>query len=611
MIKNKIGMDPGKKYLHYLQQFPVNLSNRTWPDKFLATPPVWCSVDLRDGNQALMNPMDQANRLEMWNLLTRIGFKHIEIGFPSASKIDFDFARHIIENNLIPGDVVIQALTQSREHLIEDTFRALDGAPRAIVHLYNSTSKAQRDIVFNKARAEIIEIMKRGAEQIKELAAQSDTEIILEYSPESFTGTELDFSLEICQAVEEVWNPGPRRKLIINLPSTVEMSTPNIYADMIEWMCRELGENEHRIISLHTHNDRFGGVVSAEFGLLAGGTRVEGTLFGNGERTGNLDLVTLALNLYTQGIDPGLDFSDIPSIRRTVERCIGIPVHPRHPYAGDLVLTAFSGSHQDAIAKGLRVRLERIDKIKSEGGTEHDVAWDVPYLPIDPKDIGREFEPIIRVNAQSGKGGIAFTLEEKYGFSMPKRMHSEFARAVQLIADKTAKEVHREEIWGIFERNYLKVDGPLKLDRFVAVDLEERGSSYVNSDSRNEFITSGDVDNICETALIQGTLTFHFQGSKYTLVGFGNGPIDAAKHALEKLGFRFRLEDYHSHTLGRDSNAKCATYIGIITEKLELVYGIGVHTSTDRANLKALICAVNRAFPDALEAKIRDFHAST
>lgn len=570
------------KYSSYLSQFSLPSFVRSWPDKEITTAPIWCSVDLRDGNQALINPMDHGKRIKMWELLLDIGFREIEVGFPSASKIDYDFVRHLIERKLIPSNVAIQVLTQAREHLIDATFKSLHGAKNAILHLYNPTSKTQRRVVFQKDKAEIISIMLQGVRRIKKLSAETDTQITLEYSPESFTGTELDFALEICKAVEEIWEPTPENKVVINLPSTVEMSTPNIYADMIEWMCKNLGNVENRILSIHTHNDRAGAVVSAEFAQMAGGQRVEGTLFGNGERTGNVDIVTLALNLYTHGIDPGLDFSNLPKIKEIFEDCTGMEVHDRHPYAGDLVLTAFSGSHQDAISKGLRARGELIAAGLKNGVSEENIPWDIPYLPIDPVDIGRNFEPVIRVNALSGKGGVAFVLAQDFGYNMPKRMHPEFTQTVQALADETAKEVSPQQIWELFEKLYLYVAKPIRLVKFKSTECE---------------FSSPDDEKVIYTIAIKGVLTVLINGREYVLEGIGNGPIDAAKHALETLGLRFQIDDYHSHTLGHSSNAMGASYVGIMTESFDLVYGVGISTNTDRANILALICAVNRAFP--------------
>src|SRR5688572_8087169 len=437
--------DPTKKYRPFA---PIDLSARTWPDKVIKTPPLWCSVDLRDGNQALIEPMDAARKRRMFDLLVRTGFKEIEVGFPAASQTDFDFVRELIERNLIPDDVIIQVLTQARPELIERTYESLRGAKRAIVHLYNSTSTVQRRVVFGLDRAGIINIAVQAARVVRDLAqAQAGTDWRFEYSPESFTGTELDFAVEICDAVNEVWQPTPERKVIINLPATVEMATPNIYADQIEWFGRNVAKRDSIVLSLHPHNDRGTAVAAAELGVMAGADRVEGTLFGNGERTGNVDIVTLALNLYSQGVHPDLDFSNINEAARCAEYCNQLPIHPRHPYVGDLVFTAFSGSHQDAIRKGLAARTEG-------------EAWEVPYLPFDPRDVGRTYESVIRVNSQSGKGGIAYLLERDYGLVMPRRLQIEFSQVVQAVADATGKELASEQIWQLLEQEYLVGRGP-------------------------------------------------------------------------------------------------------------------------------------------------------
>ena len=437
---------PSDKYRPFS---PIDISDRTWPGRVITAPPTWCSVDLRDGNQALIEPMDPARKLRMFQHLVQIGFKEIEIGFPAASQTDFNFVRQLIEENLIPDDVTVQVLTQARPELIARTFESLEGARRAIVHLYNSTSTTQRRVVFRLDRAGIVDIAVKGAEVIRDLAAQRPgTEWVFQYSPESFTGTELDFAVEICDAVTAVWQPTPDHKAILNLPATVEMATPNIYADQIEWFSRHVARRDSVIISLHPHNDRGTGVAAAELAMMAGAERVEGTLFGNGERTGNVDIVTLALNMYTQGIDPKLDFSDINAVARTAEFCNQLPIHPRHPYVGDLVFTAFSGSHQDAIKKGLAA----LDK---QG------IWDVPYLPIDPADVGRTYESVIRVNSQSGKGGVAYLLERDYQLVLPRRLQIEFSRVVQEAADTSGKELTSQELWALFEAEYLSSTGPI------------------------------------------------------------------------------------------------------------------------------------------------------
>src|ERR1700749_2826552 len=438
--------NPSDKYRPFA---PINLPDRTWPGRTLTAPPTWCSVDLRDGNQALIEPMDSARKMRMFKQLLKIGFKEIEIGFPSASQTDFNFTREIIEGDLIPDDVTVQVLTQARADLITRTFESLQGAQRAIVHLYNSTSTLQRRVVFKLDRPGIVDIAVKGAELIKQLAdARPETDWIFQYSPESFTGTELDFAVEICDAVTAVWQPTPARKVILNLPATVEMATPNIYADQIEWFGRHIARRDSVVISVHPHNDRGTGVAAAELAMMAGAERVEGTLFGNGERTGNVDIFTLALNLYTQGIDPKLDFSDINTVARCAEFCNQLPIHPRHPYVGDLVFTPFSGSHQDAIKKGLAAL--------DPGG-----QWDVPYLPIDPADVGRTYESVIRVNSQSGKGGVAYLLERDYQLVLPRRLQIEFSRVVQSAADTTGKELSSQELWALFCAEYLSTGGPM------------------------------------------------------------------------------------------------------------------------------------------------------
>ncbi|NLF24610.1 MAG: 2-isopropylmalate synthase [Deltaproteobacteria bacterium] len=562
-------MDPEGKYAPYLSTFKVENPQRTWPDRTITAAPIWCSVDLRDGNQALVQPMDQRRKLTMWEMLLKLGFKEIEIGFPSAAAVEFSFTRYLIENKLIPEDVTIQALTQARSHLIERTFEALDGAKRAIVHLYNSTSELQRRVVFGKNRSEIIDLMIAGAETIKSLAQKTSTEIMLEYSPESFTGTEMEFAVEICNAVIDVWKPTPDRKIIINLPATVELSTPNIYADQIEIFCRNIKERESIIVSIHTHNDRGTAVAAAELALMAGAERVEGTLLGNGERTGNLDMITLALNLFSQGVDPNLDLRQIKEIRAVVESCTGLSISPRHPYAGDLVFTAFSGSHQDAISKGIRAM--------QENGT---TRWEVPYLPIDPADIGRKYEPLIRINAQSGKGGVAYVMQHEFGYELPKLMHPEFSGIIQSISDKSGAEVTPKQVWDAFYSTYLSVEEPLKFIRFH--------SEHGRHETDAELV---DYDTV------KATLVVEFHGYPHTLEGHGNGPVDACKRALENLpGIKFRLVDFAEHSLSAGSDAEAAAYIGIEFDgKPGRIYGVGKHPNTERANILALICAVNRA----------------
>src|SRR5579859_6078817 len=479
--------NPSTKYRPFS---PINLEDRTWPSRVISAPPTWCSVDLRDGNQALIEPMDGARKRRMFDMLVKIGFKEIEVGFPAASQTDFDFVREIIEQDLVPDDVTIQVLTQARPELIARTYESLKGARRAIMHVYNSTSVAQRRVVFRLDRAGIIDIAVRGAAAVREHALrQRDTEWVFQYSPESFTGTELDFAVEICDAVNAVWEPTPQRKSILNLPATVEMATPNVYADQIEWFLRHIRARDSLVLSVHPHNDRGTAVAAAELAVMAGAERIEGTLFGNGERTGNVDIVTLALNLYSQGIDPKLDFANINEAARCAEACNQLPIHPRHPYVGDLVFTAFSGSHQDAIKKGLAAR------------AEHDI-WDVPYLPIDPSDLGRSYDSIIRVNSQSGKGGVAYLLERDYQLVMPRRLQIEFSRVVQSAADTTGKELSSQELWALFSSEYLSTDGPL---------------GYRS----HQLTTSGDGAD-----RERMTLQLQDGGAAVILHGAGTGPID-------------------------------------------------------------------------------------
>ncbi len=551
----KVGaqLPPAAKYRAFA---PVDLPNRTWPDKQITEAPIWCSVDLRDGNQALAIPMSIDEKLEMFALLVEIGFKEIEIGFPSASQIEFDFCRRLIDENRVPDDVSIQILVQCREDLIRRSFEALQGAKSAIVHIYNSTNPAQRKIVFGMSPAQIQEIAVNGARLVRELADQNpQTEWTLQYSPESFVLTELEFSLAVCEAVSDVWEPTPTRKIILNLPTTVESSTPNVHADQIEWFCRHLSRRDSSVISLHTHNDRGTGVASTELALLAGADRVEGTLFGNGERTGNLDVVTVALNLFSQGVDSNLDFSDLPRIREIYERNTRMDVHARHPYAGDLTFTAFSGSHQDAINKGFAAQ-------NPEG------AWEVPYLPIDPKDIGRNYEAIIRYNSQSGKGGVAFLLEQNYGFDLPKAMRVEFGKIMNAYADKLGREIAASEIYDEFRREYLDLKAPLELLSFRSSE-REKGVKITARLKRGE-------ENL-------------------ELVGNGNGPIDAFVSALQSAGLGdFAFKAYAEHSLGDGANSTAASYVAIEKGGVT-VWGAGVDSSIERASILATLCALNRA----------------
>ena len=537
--------------------FPrVELPDRTWPDQQLTRAPIWCSVDLRDGNQALAIPMSVEEKLEMFALLCEIGFKEIEIGFPSASDIEFEFCRRLIEENRVPDDVSVQVLVQCREPLIRRTFEALEGARRAIVHIYNSTNPAQRKLVFGMTKGQIRDIAVEGARLVKELAAaRPQTAWVLQYSPESFVLTELDFSLEVCRAVSEVWEPTPERKIILNLPTTVESSTPNVHADQIEWFCRHLPDRENAIISLHTHNDRGTGVASTELALLAGAERVEGTLFGNGERTGNLDIVTVALNLTAQGIDSELDFSDLPRVREIYERTTRMEVPPRSPYAGDLVFTAFSGSHQDAINKGFAAQ-------------QADEFWAVPYLPIDPKDIGRNYEAIIRYNSQSGKGGAAFLLEQNYGFNLPKSMKVDFGAVMNRYADKVGREVLATEVYELFKREYLDASAPFAYESFRSHEDDE--GVHIQSRVRHN-------------------------GELLELSGVGNGPIDAFVTALREAGApEFSFVSYAEHSLSGGAGAQAAAYVEIKSNGVN-VFGAGVDASIERASIKAVLGALNRA----------------
>jgi 2-isopropylmalate synthase len=539
---------------------PVQLPDRQWPNRVLTQAPTWCSVDLRDGNQALIEPMGPERKQRLFKLLVKLGLREIEVGFPAASQTDFDFTRLLIEDQLIPAEVSIQVLTQSREHLIRRTFEALHGARQVIVHLYNSTSPLQRRVVFGQDRAGIIDIAVRGAELIQSIAADySETQWMFQYSPESFTGTELDFALEICEAVNEVWQPTPDHKVILNLPATVEMATPNVYADQIEWFCRHISRRDAIILSVHPHNDRGTAVAAAELAMLAGADRVEGTLFGNGERTGNVDIVTLALNLFTQGIDPQLNFSDINAVVREVEYCNQMPVHPRHPYAGDLVFTAFSGSHQDAIRKGLA----------ANAGSP---VWEVPYLPIDPADVGRTYEAVIRINSQSGKGGVAYVMEKDYGLNLPRRLQIEFSQIVQAIADATGKELAPAAIRAAFQAEYL--------------DLKEPYSFVEHRDTPDGRIAESN----------RLTATIRYKGRERIIAGTGNGPIDAFVDAMRRhCGVDIKLVDYHEHAIGAGADATAVSYVEIRAADGSSIFGVGLHGNIVTASLQAVLSAVNRA----------------
>jgi 2-isopropylmalate synthase len=540
----------------------IDLPDRKWPSNSITKAPIWCSVDLRDGNQALITPMNMDKKLSLFALLLKLGFKTIEVGFPSASKVEFDFLRKLVDDKLIPDDVTVQVLVQAREHLIERTFESLKGVKKAIVHLYNSTSVAQRKIVFKKSQEEIIALALEGVDLVKKYAANHDGEIILEYSPESFTGTELEFAARICNAVTARWGISKDRPVVINLPATVEVATPNIYADQIEWMSKHLDNREHVLISTHTHNDRGTSVAATELALLAGADRVEGTLLSNGERTGNVDIITLALNMTTQGIDSGLDFSNVNEVLEVVEHCTEIETHCRHPYVGELVYTAFSGSHQDAINKGLAFQ-----KLKD------DPHWEVPYLPIDPEDVGRSYEGIIRINSQSGKGGVAYVMEHEFGYILPKKMHPEFGRIVQGVTDKEGRELNNAEILDIFTKTYLQTDGGIELIDFA--------SSSPTAKDKNVW---------CK-------LTYTCNGKEIISEGHGNGPIDACKNALaQECEYNFSIKSYSEHSCGELSSANAVAYIEIQDNELATVFGVGVDSDITIASIKALFSALNRAY---------------
>ncbi|MEV6982954.1 2-isopropylmalate synthase [Sphaerisporangium sp. NPDC051017] len=549
---------------------PVRLSDRTWPDKVIDRAPQWCAVDLRDGNQALIDPMDSHRKLQMFELLVRMGFKEIEVGFPAASQTDFDFVRQIIDEGRVPDDVVIQVLTQARPELIERTFESLRGAKQAIVHLYNSTSTLQRRVVFGQDKEGITAIAVEGAKLCKKLADQmTGTEIFFQYSPESFTGTELEYAVEVCDAVNAVWQPTPDRKVIINLPATVEMATPNVYADQIEWMSRNLAHRDSIVLSLHPHNDRGTAVAAAELGYQAGADRIEGCLFGNGERTGNVCLVTLGMNLFSQGIDPRIDFGDIDEIRRVVEYCNQLPVHPRHPYGGELVYTAFSGSHQDAIKKGLEA-LER-DAVAA-GVAVDSYPWAVPYLPIDPKDVGRTYEAVIRVNSQSGKGGVAYIMKAEYGFDLPRRLQIEFSGVIQARTDARGGEVTPAEMWEVFN------------DEFLPNPAKPWG--------RFGLLAHRNVAKVDEKDAISADI--RVDGEIREVEGVGNGPISAFVDALGSVGAEVRVLDYTEHAMSAGTDARAAAYVECQVGD-RVLWGIGVDANTVTASLKAILSAVNRA----------------
>ena len=550
-------------YKRYKRNPVLDYPQREWPNKEIEKAPIWCSVDLRDGNQALIDPMQVDEKIEMFLYLIKLGFRDIEIGFPAASQIEFDFLRQLVDRKLIPDDVRVQVLTQCREELIDRTFESIEGIKNVIVHIYNSTSTLQRDVVFGMERDEIIDIAVKGTRMVKERAAKFPGNIILEYSPESFTGTEMDFALEICTAVQKEWGPTKENPIIINLPSTVEMTTPNVYADQIEWMNKHFEDRESIILSVHPHNDRGTGVASTELAMLAGADRVEGTLFGNGERTGNVDILNVAYNMFSQGINPELEIEHINEIIEIYERCCKIPIHPRHPYAGKLVFTAFSGSHQDAINKGVKAMKERNNEY-----------WQVPYLPIDPSDIGREYEPIVRINSQSGKGGVAFIMDIYFGFKLPKAMHKEFANVIQKVSEAQG-EVSPDEIMSKFADEYLNKKEPLHFRKLRVDDLSDEIES--------EFDT-------------RVTLTFTDKGVEKTFTSIGNGPIDAVKRGIEEnLGFSIKILDYSEHALQSGSNSQAAAYIHLLdAETGHVTYGVGVSSNITRASVRAIFSAMNR-----------------
>ena len=541
----------------------ISLDDRTWPTKQIKKSPIWCSVDLRDGNQSLIEPMGMEKKLRFFSMLVDLGFKEIEIGFPSASDTEFSFVRELIEKKLIPGDVKIQVLTQAREHLIKRTFESVKGAKNVILHLYNSTSTLQREVVFKQDKKGILKIATDGAKLVKILADENkSTNWQFEYSPESFTGTEIEYAVEVCNEVNQIWKPSKELKTIMNLPATVELASPNIYADQIEWMCRNLDQRDNVLVSLHPHNDRGTGIAAAELGLMAGADRIEGTLFGNGERTGNVDIVSLALNQLTQGVDPKLDFSDINKVMREVEYCNQLPIHPRHPYAGDLVFTAFSGSHQDAIKKGFDAMRE-----------SNDPKWRVPYLPIDPEDVGRNYEAVIRINSQSGKGGVAYIIEKDHGLSLPRRLQIDFSGIIQKIADETGKELEADLIWDNFNRTYIEVNGKYE---------------YLN----HEIVSKIDENN---KQIDEINLNLRINGKDANLHGKGNGPIDSFIDALSsEFKFNLKVSDYQQNAISSGSDASAAAYIELYI-KDRTFWGVGINSNTVVASFQAIINGINRS----------------
>ena len=550
-------------YSKYKRFETINFKERTWPNNIIEKAPIWCSVDLRDGNQALINPMNINEKLEFFNLLVKLGFKEIEVGFPSASQIEFDFLRRLVDDNCIPDDVVVQVLTQARPHLIEKTFEALQGVKKAIVHIYNSTSVLQRDVVFNMSKDEIKKIAVEGTKLVKKYTSDFEGEIFLEYSPESFTGTEVEYALEVCDAVADAWEASKENKIIINLPSTVQMDTPNVFADQIEYMCKNFKDRERVIVSVHPHNDRGTGVADAELALLAGADRIEGTLFGNGERTGNVDILTVAYNMFSHGVNPILNLENINDIIEIYERCVKIPVPVRHPYAGNLVFTAFSGSHQDAINKGMKKYEERGSKL-----------WQVPYLPVDPSDLGREYEPLVRINSQSGKGGVAFVMYHCFGFKLPKSMQQEFAEVVQKISESKG-EVQPNEIMEAFKEQYLTLQEPFNL---ISISISD-----IDSD-------------VSETTKVNAVIKYN--GNEYVIDGIGNGPIDSLGKALanSKL-IDVSIIDYKEHSLGAGSEAEAAAYVYMSRNDIHKnTFGVGVDSNITRASIKSVISALNRLY---------------
>ena len=551
-------------YQRYKRVPVMNFPERTWPEKEIQKAPIWCSVDLRDGNQALVDPMVVEEKLEYFNLLLKLGFKEIEIGFPSASQLEYDFLRTLVEKKLIPDDVKVQVLCQCRQHLVDKTFEAIQGIKNVVFHIYNSTSTLQRDVVFHQDKEHIKQIAIEGTKMVKEGAKNFDGNIWLEYSPESFTGTEVEYALEVCEAVKDIWQPTEERPIIFNLPATVEMTTPNVYADQIEWMSTHFTEREKVILSIHPHNDRGCGVAATELAMLAGADRVEGTLFGNGERTGNVDILNVAYNMFSQGINPELNIENVNEIIDVFERCNKMSVPPRHPYARKLVFTAFSGSHQDAISKGMQALHERQSKI-----------WEVPYLPIDPSDVGREYEPLVRINSQSGKGGVAFVMEQYYGFKLPKEMHKELADKIQSMSEVQG-EISPEQIMETFRRMYIDAKEPLHFRKAKIEDISDSGSEY-------------------DTKVF---LTYTDRGVEKVVEGFGNGPIDAVQHGLcAESGFNIKLTMYHEHALTLGSDSQAASYIELVDAATGVsAYGVGISSNINRSSFRAIFSALNRLY---------------